>query len=70
VVVMVPLSLLLLAPAPMRSPHASTLPARFPRVANLGPGTLQALLAVAGLACCVAMSMPQVHIVAYCGDLG
>ncbi len=30
----------------------------------------QALLCVAGLACCVAMSMPQVHIVAYCGDLG
>ena len=28
------------------------------------------LLCVAGLACCVAMSMPQVHIVAYCGDLG
>ena len=31
---------------------------------------LQALLCVAGVACCVAMSMPQVHIVAYCGDLG
>ncbi len=30
----------------------------------------QALLFVAGLACCVAMSMPQVHIVAYCTDLG
>lgn len=30
----------------------------------------QGLLCVAGLACCVAMSMPQVHIVAYCGDLG
>jgi MFS family permease len=29
-----------------------------------------ALLAIAGVACCVAMSMPQVHIVAYCGDLG
>jgi MFS family permease len=28
------------------------------------------LLMVAGVACCVAMSMPQVHIVAYCGDLG
>jgi MFS family permease len=28
------------------------------------------LLCVAGLACCVAMAMPQVHIVAYCGDLG
>jgi MFS family permease len=32
--------------------------------------TLFALLCVAGVACCVAMSMPQVHIVAYCGDLG
>jgi MFS family permease len=32
--------------------------------------TLQVLLCMAGVACCVAMSMPQVHIVAYCGDLG
>jgi MFS family permease len=30
----------------------------------------QLLLCVAGLSCCVAMSMPQVHIVAYCSDLG
>ncbi|MFO1288383.1 MAG: MFS transporter [Rubrivivax sp.] len=30
----------------------------------------QVLLCVAGVACCVAMSMPQVHIVAYCSDLG
>jgi MFS family permease len=37
---------------------------------GLSPGVLQAVLAIAGLACCVAMSMPQVHIVAYCGDLG
>ena len=29
-----------------------------------------ALLCVAGVACCVAMAMPQVHIVAYCTDLG
>jgi len=36
----------------------------------LSPAKLQALLVVAGVACCVAMSMPQVHIVAYCGDLG
>jgi len=28
------------------------------------------LLFIAGIACCVAMSMPQVHIVAYCTDLG
>ncbi len=33
-------------------------------------GTAQALLCVAGVACCVAMAMPQVHIVAYCADLG
>jgi MFS family permease len=32
--------------------------------------TLTALLCVASVSCCVAMAMPQVHIVAYCGDLG
>jgi MFS family permease len=37
---------------------------------GLAPGHAQALLCVAGVACCVAMSMPQVHIVAYCTDLG
>ena len=34
------------------------------------PLRLQMLLCVAGVSCCVAMSMPQVHIVAYCTDLG
>jgi MFS family permease len=34
------------------------------------PGALQGLLCIAGVSCCVAMSMPQVHMVAYCGDLG
>ena len=37
---------------------------------GLSPNGLQVLLCVAGVACCVAMSMPQVHIVAYCSDLG
>jgi MFS family permease len=37
---------------------------------GLSPNALQAALALAGVGCCVAMSMPQVHIVAYCGDLG
>ena len=37
---------------------------------GLTMNSAQALLCVAGVACCVAMSMPQVHIVAYCGDLG
>ncbi len=37
---------------------------------GLSPAALFALLGVAGVGCCVAMAMPQVHIVAYCGDLG
>ncbi len=41
-----------------------------PRPLGLSPSTLQALLVIASLSCCVAMSMPQVHLVAYCGDLG
>lgn len=42
-----------------------------PRTAlGMDPRTLQVLIAIAGVACCVAMSMPQVHIVAYCVDLG
>jgi MFS family permease len=42
-----------------------------PRVdLRLSTNTLTALLCIASVACCVAMAMPQVHIVAYCGDLG
>ena len=42
-----------------------------PRVnLRLSTNALTALLGLASIACCVAMSMPQVHIVAYCGDLG
>ena len=37
---------------------------------GLRPAHAQLLLCVAGVACCVAMAMPQVHIVAYCTDLG
>jgi MFS family permease len=37
---------------------------------GLSPVALFTLLCIAGVACCVAMAMPQVHIVAYCGDLG
>lgn len=41
-----------------------------PGTLGLSPNLLQVLLALASVCCCVAMSMPQVHIVAYCGDLG
>ena len=37
---------------------------------GLSMGFAQTLLCIAGVACCVAMAMPQVHIVAYCSDLG
>ena len=37
---------------------------------GLSPRALQLLLMAAGFSCCMAMSMPQVHLVAYCGDLG
>jgi len=37
---------------------------------GLAPAHAQSLLFIAGIACCVAMAMPQVHIVAYCVDLG
>jgi MFS family permease len=40
------------------------------RALGLSPNALQAALCLAGLSCCIAMAMPQVHIVAYCGDLG
>jgi MFS family permease len=40
------------------------------RPMGLSPAMAQGLLCVAGVSCCVAMSMPQVHIVAYCTDLG
>ena len=68
-VVMPPLALLLRSRPPVRAAGAPA-PAASLRRIQLPPAVLQTLLAVAGLACCVAMAMPQVHIVAYCGDLG
>jgi MFS family permease len=68
---MLPLLLTLRRRAPSHA-HASAAAggARAPQRLALPPNVLQALLLIAGVACCVAMSMPQVHIVAYCSDLG
>src|SRR2546423_570454 len=57
-------------PSMRRAAAADAYAARAQRTLAFSPNALQVLLCVAGLACCVAMSMPQVHIVAYCGDLG
>jgi MFS family permease len=69
VVSLLPLLLAFRRRAPM--PEA-VLPGKLAGSTGLGvsPTALQILLCIAGLACCVAMAMPQVHIVAYCGDLG
>jgi MFS family permease len=70
-VAMVPIGLLLkrrLPTATLAQAEAVTEAAR--GQLGLSPNVLQAVLVVAGFACCMAMSMPQVHIVAYCGDLG
>jgi predicted MFS family arabinose efflux permease len=68
---MLPLVLALRRPPPFHADElAGAVPAPPPRSVGLSPNALQVLIAVAGLACCVAMSMPQVHIVAYCADLG
>jgi MFS family permease len=53
-----------------RAAQTSESAAEAARPMGLSPNALMVLLAIAGLGCCVAMSMPQVHIVAYCGDLG
>jgi MFS family permease len=72
----VPLALLPLGLALNRKPAATSYDAAEASTEaareNLGlsPGRLQGLLVVAAFACCMAMAMPQVHLVAYCGDLG
>ena len=56
--------------APAASASAGVAAADRSRPFGISPARAQSLLFVAGVACCVAMSMPQVHIVAYCTDLG
>src|SRR2546425_8509487 len=56
-----------LAPAGAGARGASSNPER---PLGFSRNQLQGLLCVSGIACCVAMSMPQVHMVAYCADLG
>ena len=68
---MIPLALTLKRRPPDHEETQIAVVARRSQAAlGLSPNALQALLGVAGVACCVAMSMPQVHIVAYCADLG
>ncbi|NYT68605.1 MFS transporter [Pusillimonas noertemannii] len=79
-VTMAGLAMLMRAPPPKdhggvpqgknRPRHLARAAAASDRPFGMSPGRAQLLLSIAGVACCVAMAMPQVHIVAYCMDLG
>jgi MFS family permease len=71
VVTMLPL-VFALRRRPVFQPHGQAAAAASAAQGSLGisRNTLTVLLWIAGLACCTAMAMPQVHIVAYCADLG
>jgi MFS family permease len=56
-----------LQPAPVTAAGAAQ---RSDAPFGLRPSQAQLALFMAGVGCCVAMAMPQVHIVAYCADLG
>ena len=71
VLIMAPLSLALKRKISAESTQADDLISQNrAQSTQLSPKSLQLFLGLAGLACCVAMSMPQVHIVAFCVDLG
>ncbi|MFO1161973.1 MAG: MFS transporter [Reyranellaceae bacterium] len=62
----------LLKPAP-KAPavaHGSSSGPSSRRIAGLPPNLVQALICVAGFCCCIPMSIPQAHLVAFCGDIG
>lgn len=68
---MLPLILTLRGPTPRYPPIEPDAAANGGRGSlGVSSNTLMVLLCIAGVGCCVAMAMPQVHIVAYCGDLG
>jgi MFS family permease len=76
---LIPLSLVMRRPSPRmlrggaaadRAARAAQVGQKQDLVLGLQPNTAFALLCLAIIGCCVAMSMPMVHIVAYCSDLG
>lgn len=65
-------ALMLLKPAPATPvpPPALSGAGEASRVAGLSPNVVQALLCLAGFLCCIPMSIPSAHLVAFCGDIG
>ncbi|MEK9970958.1 MAG: MFS transporter [Ferrovibrio sp.] len=69
-ITLLPLSLVLRRRPPVQPAPTAAAQSGMVRPLGLHPNMLQGLILLMGLGCCVAMSMPQVHIVAYCVDLG
>ena len=70
IVVVVPLALIYFShPPEVIHPAVVTGGAR-PRVLGLPSNTIFVLMCIAPLLCCIPMSMPQGHLVAFCSDLG
>ena len=71
ITVTLPLALIFLRAAPevpvVKSGGAAVVS---PKVLGLNPNLAFGLISVAAFMCCVAMSMPQAHIVSLCSDLG
>ncbi|GEP57999.1 MFS transporter [Reyranella soli] len=57
-------------PAPVVRHHGGKRPPEDLSVLPMPSLTLMGLLSAAGFCCCIAMAMPFVHMVAFCGDLG
>ncbi|RBI77557.1 MFS transporter [Roseovarius sp. TE539] len=71
VALVIPLSLFLRRRVPLgATAHADTISSQRANASGIPPRTLQLMLGLAGIGCCIAMSMPQVHIVSFCVDLG
>jgi MFS family permease len=70
--VVVPLSLLYLKPAPpIEDANAAAIEASGrDTIFGLRPGVAFSLLAGASFLCCVPMAIPPAHLIAFCGDLG
>lgn len=69
-IIVLPLSFLLRRKSPAQHATSPAAQTEVSETGGISPPMLQGLLMFAGLACCIAMAMPQVHIVAYCVDLG
>jgi len=70
--VIVPLAIIYLRPPPeiQHETTATAAGSARPKVLGWHPNVVFGMIAVAGFLCCVTMSMPQQHLVAYCSDLG